>query len=102
MLTTLQSKRLFHVITAFITTFAAVSYYAMAVGDGIYDNVVKVKDSTSYDLPDVYYLQSREVYWARYVDCKFPPASGNKLLTNFDQGALPLPSCFLTLPSSPA
>ncbi|KAI1081182.1 opsin-1 [Whalleya microplaca] len=28
-------KRLFHVITAFITTFAFFSYYAMATGDGV-------------------------------------------------------------------
>jgi bacteriorhodopsin len=28
-------KRLFHILTAFITTFAFISYYAMASGDGV-------------------------------------------------------------------
>ncbi|MCJ1325314.1 hypothetical protein MMC10_001977 [Thelotrema lepadinum] len=62
------SKRLFHIITAFITTFAAISYYAMAVGDGVYDNVIKFTESHGNGIPDTYYYQSREVYWARYVD----------------------------------
>ena len=82
-----QSKRLFHVITSFITTFAAISYYAMAVGDGIYKNTLKVVDpSTVPGIPDTYYLQSREVYWARYVDCKFDLYS-NLLTSNNFKGA---------------
>ena len=42
----------------------------MAVGDGVYDNVLKFTESHGHGIPDTYYFQSREVYWARYVDCE--------------------------------
>ncbi|MCJ1257398.1 hypothetical protein MMC24_005223 [Lignoscripta atroalba] len=60
-------KRLFHILTAFITTFAAISYYAMANKDGVSMNHIVIKEDHKHTPPtykDVY----REVYWARYVD----------------------------------
>ncbi|KAI0997857.1 hypothetical protein K3495_g10333 [Podosphaera aphanis] len=51
-------KRLFHVLTMFITLFAAISYFAMATGDG--NSFVKHSN-------DAY----RQVFWARYVDWVF-------------------------------
>ncbi|KAL9599141.1 MAG: hypothetical protein Q9219_004007 [cf. Caloplaca sp. 3 TL-2023] len=60
-------KRLFHILTAFITTFATISYYAMAVGDGVGENKILIKHSQKH-FPDTYDTIYREVYWARYVD----------------------------------
>ncbi|KAL8948794.1 MAG: hypothetical protein Q9222_005056 [Ikaeria aurantiellina] len=60
-------KRLFHILTAFITTFAAISYYAMAVGDGVGQNKILIKHTQKH-FPDTYDTIFREVYWARYVD----------------------------------
>ncbi|MCJ1463719.1 hypothetical protein MMC07_002328 [Pseudocyphellaria aurata] len=60
-------KRLFHVLTAFITTFAAISYFAMAVNDGVSLNKIVVKEAQKH-VPDVEHIIFREVYWARYVD----------------------------------
>jgi bacteriorhodopsin len=51
-----------------ITTFAAVSYYAMAVGDGISWHYDTKHQETVNPLPDLPYGLKREVYWARYVD----------------------------------
>ena len=56
-----QQKRLFHVITAFITLFATISYFAMATGDGNTFAKIVVNDSTK----EILY---RQVFWARYVD----------------------------------
>jgi len=50
-------KRLFHVVTTFITIFAAVSYFAMATGDGY----TFIADSNNHTV-------LRQVYWARYAD----------------------------------
>ncbi|PSK34265.1 Opsin-1-like protein [Elsinoe australis] len=60
-------KRLYHVVTTLIVTFAAISYFAMAVGDGItlHKTVLHTKSEVGPDVPEVIY---REVYWARYVD----------------------------------
>ncbi len=58
---------MFHILTAFITTFAAISYFAMAVGDGISYNEIKIKHSEKH-FPDTFTTIKREVYWARYVD----------------------------------
>ncbi len=63
----LQQKRLFHILTAFITTFAFLSYFAMATGDGISYNETIIKESHKH-VPDTYQSIYREVYWARYVD----------------------------------
>ncbi|KAI4288923.1 MAG: hypothetical protein L6R35_001816 [Caloplaca aegaea] len=60
-------KRLFHILTAFITTFATMSYYAMAIGDGVGSNKILIKHTQKH-FPDTYDTIYREVYWARYVD----------------------------------
>jgi len=60
-------KRLFHILTAFITTFAAISYFAMAMGDGISYSHNTVKESHKH-VPDTTQEVYRQVYWARYVD----------------------------------
>lgn len=54
-------------MTAFITTFAAIAYFAMAVGDGVYDNEITIKETQKH-VPDTFQTIYREVYWARYVD----------------------------------
>ncbi|MCJ1251138.1 hypothetical protein MMC30_008369 [Trapelia coarctata] len=60
-------KRLFHILTAFITTFAAISYFAMAVGDGVSFSETIITESHKH-VPDTHKHVFREVYWARYVD----------------------------------
>ena len=62
-----KQKRLFHILTAFITTFAAISYYGMAVKAGTSTNVITVKHTQKH-FPDTFSYIHREVYWARYVD----------------------------------
>jgi len=61
-------KRMFHILTAFITTFATLSYYAMAIGDGTSYNKITSVEKTGKHFPDVTNVVYREVYWARYVD----------------------------------
>ncbi|KAI9681752.1 MAG: hypothetical protein M1829_000497 [Trizodia sp. TS-e1964] len=56
-------KRLFHILTAFITTFAAISYFAMATGDGTSNAVSFTKDKHGVSQTVV-----RQIYWARYAD----------------------------------
>ncbi|KAI1495003.1 hypothetical protein F5X96DRAFT_676066 [Biscogniauxia mediterranea] len=58
-------KRLFHILTAFITTFAFLSYYAMATGDGVDVHTTILKRSKLHVVTEVV---KRDVYWARYVD----------------------------------
>ena len=58
---------MFHILTAFITTFATISYYGMAIKDGIVINKIKVGVERQ-DLIDIPVYVHREVYWARYVD----------------------------------
>ncbi|KAL9102518.1 MAG: hypothetical protein Q9163_002353 [Psora crenata] len=60
-------KRLFHILTAFITTFAMISYFAMAVHDGVSYNEIIIKHAQKH-FPDTFTTVYREVYWARYVD----------------------------------
>ena len=67
MLTLRQQKRLFHILTAFITTFAAISYFAMASGDGIAYHHTAIKESHKH-VPDTTQDIYRQVYWARYAD----------------------------------
>lgn len=62
-----QQKRLFHILTAFITTFAFISYFAMATGDGISIKHIKTAEKHKH-VPDYPAVIHREVYWARYVD----------------------------------
>lgn len=60
-------KRLFHILTAFITTFAFLSYFAMASGDGIAMKHIEIIESHKH-VPDTVQDIYREVYYARYVD----------------------------------
>ena len=59
---------MFHILTAFITTFATISYFAMAVGDGVSFNKITSVEKTGHSFPDITKITYREVYWARYVD----------------------------------
>lgn len=58
-------KRLLHVLTAFITTFAFISYFAMATGDGVSYHRTVVTETKQHVVTDVF---SRQIFWARYVD----------------------------------
>jgi len=55
-------------LTSAITTFAAISYYAMAIGDGITLRETMVTDHHKHGVPNTHHSLFREVYWARYVD----------------------------------
>merc|ERR1711900_61635 len=56
-----------HVITALITTFASISYFAMATGDGNSFAHIVVKEAHKHT-PDTVEHIFRQVFWARYVD----------------------------------
>ncbi|KAI8950642.1 hypothetical protein F4801DRAFT_579139 [Xylaria longipes] len=58
-------KRLFHIITAFITTIAFLSYYAMATGTGVSLHTTVLKETKLHVITEIV---KRQVYWARYVD----------------------------------
>jgi len=60
-------KRLYHVLTAFITTFATISYFAMATGDGNSYAHIVIKETHKH-VPDTIQHVFRQVFWARYVD----------------------------------
>ncbi|EHK99518.1 Family A G protein-coupled receptor-like protein [Glarea lozoyensis ATCC 20868] len=60
-------KRLFHVITAFVTLFATISYFAMATGDGNSYAEIVIKETHKHT-PDTIEYVYRQVFWARYVD----------------------------------
>jgi len=60
-------KRLFHIITTFITAFATLSYFAMATGSGTSLSLTLVKESHKH-VPDTVEKVFRQVFWARYVD----------------------------------
>lgn len=57
-------KRLFHVLTAFITLFATLSYFAMATGDGNSWVTIIVKETKQNLTQEIH----RQIFWARYVD----------------------------------
>ncbi|KAI9893606.1 MAG: hypothetical protein M1814_006402 [Vezdaea aestivalis] len=61
-------KRLFHILTAFITTFATISYFAMATGDGVSLSHSLIKHKHSNGFPDLHTDHYRAIYYARYVD----------------------------------
>lgn len=61
------SKRLYYVITTLITIFASLSYFAMATGQGVSYNHVRVRHSHNH-VPDTFHDVYRQVFWARYVD----------------------------------
>jgi len=60
-------KRLFHVITTLITTFATISYFAMATGDGNSYAHIVLRESHKH-VPDTVEHVFRQVFWARYID----------------------------------
>jgi bacteriorhodopsin len=60
-------KRLFHVITALITTFATLSYFAMATGSGNSFSHTAVKETHKH-VPDTIEHVFRQVFYARYID----------------------------------
>lgn len=47
---------------------AAISYFGMAVGDGISYNKITIEHEHKHGIPSTYDYVKREVYWARYVD----------------------------------
>ena len=59
---------MFHILTAFITTIAFLSYFAMATGDGITYNKTVITESHRKGIPKTTQTIYREVYWARYVE----------------------------------
>jgi len=61
-------KRLFHTLTAFITTFAFLSYFAMATHDGVGYKHTTIVEKHKHGLPSTDQDIYRQVYWARYVD----------------------------------
>ncbi|KAI1466010.1 family A G protein-coupled receptor-like protein [Daldinia caldariorum] len=58
-------KRLFHIITALVTTIGFLSYYAMATGDGITPHPYVTERSKHGTVVEIVI---RDIYWARYVD----------------------------------
>jgi len=60
-------KRLFHIITTFITAFATLSYFAMATGSGVSYTHFVIRETHKH-VPTTYEHVFRQVYWARYVD----------------------------------
>merc|ERR1712080_748633 len=61
------SKRLYHILTTFIVSFAALSYFAMASGHGIGWHHTKEEQHHKH-VPSTEHDIYRQVYWARYVD----------------------------------
>ncbi|QSZ34133.1 hypothetical protein DSL72_005721 [Monilinia vaccinii-corymbosi] len=60
-------KRLFHVITAFVTLFTTLLYYAMATGDGSSLAHIVLRESHNHT-PDTVEHIYRQVFWARCID----------------------------------
>jgi len=60
-------KRLFHVLTTFITAFATLSYFAMATGSGNSFSETIIRESHKH-VPDTVEHIFRQVFWARYID----------------------------------
>ncbi|KAI1200801.1 hypothetical protein F5X97DRAFT_71132 [Nemania serpens] len=58
-------KRLFHILTAFITTIAFLSYYAMATGTGISIHTTVIRETKLHVITE---LVKRQVFWVRYID----------------------------------
>ncbi|KAK4183035.1 putative opsin [Podospora australis] len=61
------SKRLLHVVTTLITITASLSYFAMASGHATSFSCTTARDHHKH-VPDQYYTECRQVFWARYVD----------------------------------
>lgn len=54
-------------MTTFITTFAALSYFAMATGDGNSFAHIVIKESHKH-VPSTIEHVYRQIFWARYID----------------------------------
>lgn len=66
-LTRNQPKRMFHTLTALVTTISFITYLAMSTGDGITYNHIRLHESHRH-VPDTYQDIFRQVYWIRYVN----------------------------------
>jgi bacteriorhodopsin len=67
-LTREQQKRLFHLLTTFITAIATLSYFAQATGSGSSFSHHFVIVDHQHGLPTTLEHVFRQVFWARYVD----------------------------------
>ena len=63
-----QSKRLFHILTATITIIAALSYFAMATGSGFAFHHIRLREQHKHGVPDTIRHVFRQVFYARYID----------------------------------
>ncbi|KAL2010848.1 hypothetical protein VTN00DRAFT_3566 [Thermoascus crustaceus] len=60
-------KRMFHTLTALVTTISFITYLAMSTGDGITYNHIRLHESHRH-VPDTHQDIFRQVYWIRYVN----------------------------------
>ncbi|QIW97588.1 hypothetical protein AMS68_003106 [Peltaster fructicola] len=61
------SKRLYHILTAFIVFFAAISYFGMATGHAVnYHHIVIPSNDRHNEIRDKHI--DRQVYYGRYID----------------------------------
>lgn len=61
------SRRVYHVLTTVVTVIGALSYFALASGQG--NSLHRTKVADHHDkVPDTYHDVYRQVFWARYVD----------------------------------
>jgi len=51
-----------------ITTFATLSYFAMATGEGTSFAHIAIRESHKHGIPDTVEHVFRQVFWARYID----------------------------------
>lgn len=61
------SQRVYHIVTTLVTIITALSYFAMATGDGVTFSCVSVKNHND-EVPDTYHDVCREVYYAHYIN----------------------------------
>lgn len=66
-LTSLQPKRIFHILTSLITTISFIIYLALATGQGITTKHARVHESHKH-VPDTHTDYIRQVLWLRYVN----------------------------------
>jgi bacteriorhodopsin len=59
---------MFHILTAFVTTFAFLSYFDMAAGGGVCYHKTIVTEEHHKNIPATKEIIYREVYWARYIE----------------------------------
>jgi len=61
------SRRVYHVVTTLATIVSALSYFAMASGQGHGFHCDRIADHHD-KVPDTSHLLCREVFWARHID----------------------------------